>query len=739
MTVAQCCASFKARGRWRASYAVLVAAGLFVCADIAAFRVISPLLVSPARADDDDDRRERLREAMEERRQRAEERRQRAEERLQRARERQAQQEERAKAAAERAQAAAERAQATAERSVQQRSDDSSSRQVQSKDDTSSRQDTRQDTSSSSDSKKDDDKKDGDEKADKSDSKDGRNSPASAIADVDDDSEPATLVEWFDRLTKPKNAGEHGKPDRGAKPTLAKPTPAQPALANKPTLAKTWTTTTSSIRKGTKKGVDDVTQAQAVAEPASKNQSQKAAAAPAQKAVSNKGVGPAGTAPDGAPRRGMVDFELLQMGAFKQHEIMASGLDQQASERARALGFRTTARIFAPGDTAPVQRLVLPKGMSEKAAVALLKKEIPAGYFGPNHIYRIMPAADAQGRSYPVKVGAKKPDGEDDCVGDKCFARELIHWKRELKTCARSVRVGIIDTSFDTAHPAFAGRNMASASFRGGSATAARGDWHGTAVLSVLAGSSESDTPGLVPDAEFLLASAFGSDNDGQISADAISVLRALAWLDSRNVDLVNMSFSGPANPQIETAIAAMSAKGVIFVAAAGNRGANGPPSYPAAYPQVIAVTAISKDMRSYRHANRGDYVDVAAPGVNIWTALPDAREGYRTGTSFAAPFVTGLLAAMPAARKNTRTKEDVLSRISMRDLGPPGRDPTYGEGLPLAPASCNEIGGVASLPWTDEARRMAVGASSNGFSDFEPAALPDSSSAAMSAFGFSQ
>ncbi|MGE0053105.1 MAG: S8 family serine peptidase [Hyphomicrobium sp.] len=729
MTIARG-ASSRARGRWRASYAVLVAAGLFVCADIAAFRVISPLLVSPARAGDDDDRRERferLREAMEERRQRAEDRRQRA-------MERQAQRDERAKAAAERAQAAAERAQAAADRSAQQRSDDSSSRQVQSKDDNSSREDTRQDTSSSSNSKKDDDKKDdvkkdddkkdGADKADKSDDKDGRSSPASAIADVDDDSEPATLVEWFDRLTKPKNAGEHRNPDREAKPPPA----------------KSWATTTSSIKKGAKKSADDVKPAQAVAEPASKSQSEIVAVAPAQKAASKaKSVTQVGTAPDGAPRRGMVDFELLQMGAFKQHEIMASGLDQQASERARALGFQTTARIFAPGDSAPVQRLVLPKGMSEKTAVALLEKEIPAGHFGPNHIYRIKPAADAQGRSYPVNVGAKKPEGEDDCVGDKCFARELIHWKRELKTCARSVRVGIIDTSFDTAHPAFAGRNLASASFRGGSSTAASGDWHGTAVLSVLAGSSESETPGLVPDAEFLLASTFGSDSDGQISADAVSVLRALAWLDSRNVDLVNMSFSGPANPQIETAIAAMSAKGVIFVAAAGNRGANGPPSYPAAYPQVIAVTAISKDMRSYRHANRGDYVDVAAPGVNIWTALPNAREGYRTGTSFAAPFVTGLLAAMPAARKNTRTKEDVLSRISMQDLGPPGRDPTYGEGLPLAPASCNEIGGVASLPWTDEARRMAVGASSNGLSSFEPAALPDTSGAAMSAFGFSQ
>jgi hypothetical protein len=57
------------------------------------------------------------------------------------------------------------------------------------------------------------------------------------------------------------------------------------------------------------------------------------------------------------------------------------------------------------------------------------------------------------------------------------------------------------------------------------------------------------------------------------------------------------------------------------------------------------------------------------------------------------------------------QTKADVLSRISFDDLGAPGRDPIYGVGLPIAPERCNEIGGVASLPWTDEAKRMQVGA----------------------------
>jgi subtilisin family serine protease len=190
-----------------------------------------------------------------------------------------------------------------------------------------------------------------------------------------------------------------------------------------------------------------------------------------------------------------------------------------------------------------------------------------------------------------------------------------------------------------------------------------------------------------------------------------MSVLRALSWLDGQKVDVVNMSFSGPANELIEGAIAAMAERGIIFVAAAGNHGAGAPASYPAAYKQVIAVTAVTRNKQSYRHANRGDYVDVSAPGVEVWTALPGGTQGYRTGTSFATPFVTSLIAAMPAARQGAKSKEDVLARITFEDLGEPGRDPVYGEGLPVAPKSCDEIGGVASLPWTQEAKRMSVGA----------------------------
>ncbi len=738
-------------------HAAIMAASLFGAAGMATLALQASILITQAHAgnyDDRSERSERLQRQLEERQQRAEERRQRAEERRQRAEERQQQmlerqqrEAERAQAAAERAQAASVRAQAAAERTTQRadpvsRDTSSTGRASVSSRDTSTTKDTNSrstvqsskndkntDTRKKDNAKDQDDSRDQDDK-EKSSQDDDTDSANDDLAADEYQPEPTTLVEWFGKLTNSKTKAAHGN-GKGRDKDKDKDKGDAVSNANLNPNAVSGVTGTAGANNIQPAGQPPQGKA---------NGQKKAASSATVPAVSagKRAAAASRTAPDGSPKSGVVDFELLQMGSFRRREIVASGLGPDASERVRALGFQTTARVFAPGDPAPVQRLVVPNGMSEKSALALLEKEVPSAHFGPNHVYRILPAADALQRSYPAKTAANGGREEGSCVDDKCFARQLMHWKSALNACARRARVGIIDTSFDTSHPAFTGRRIDLQNFRGQSSPAS-GDWHGTAVLSVLAGRTDSGTPGLVPDADFLLASTFSTDADGQVSADAVAVLRALAWLDSQNADIVNMSFSGPPNDQIESVISAMAAKGVIFVAAAGNRGANGPPSYPAAYKQVIAVTAISKDMRNYRHANRGAYVDVAAPGVNIWTALPNAREGYRTGTSFAAPFVTGLLAAMPEARKNIRTKDDVLARVSMQDLGPPGRDPTYGEGLPLAPESCNEIGGVASLPWTDEAKQMSVGGPGAGVTGFEPAALPDTSGAAMSAFGFAQ
>jgi subtilisin family serine protease len=118
-------------------------------------------------------------------------------------------------------------------------------------------------------------------------------------------------------------------------------------------------------------------------------------------------------------------------------------------------------------------------------------------------------------------------------------------------------------------------------------------------------------------------------------------------------------------------------------VAAAGNAGPNSPPLYPAADPNVIAVSATDVDDRLLDVANRGRQIALAAPGVEVLLPAPGARYQIATGTSFAAAHVAGIAALMLA--KSPQLGPEQVRHIlvsTARDLGPKGRDDEFGAGL---------------------------------------------------------
>jgi subtilisin family serine protease len=305
------------------------------------------------------------------------------------------------------------------------------------------------------------------------------------------------------------------------------------------------------------------------------------------------------------------------------------------------------------------------------------------------------------------------------CPAERCFGSALINWQAPLAGCARDVKVGIVDTGFDKAHPAFSGLRYEYREFLPeGSAKVST--QHGTSVLSVLAGKPDSGTPGLIPDASYVIANAFSADAGGQPISDTAQMLRALHWLKASGVAVVNLSFAGPEDELVHHAVQELAKAGAIVVAAAGNDGPSAPPSYPAAYQEVIAVTAVDRNMAAYRYANRGEHIDIAAPGVDVWTAIPGRREGPQTGTSFAAPHVAAVVAvALPgmvpgedALASKRRALAQLRGRI--KPLGSEGRDPTFGLGLVQAPASCGAPPAAvaaapappASQPWAGTVRR---------------------------------
>jgi subtilisin family serine protease len=128
----------------------------------------------------------------------------------------------------------------------------------------------------------------------------------------------------------------------------------------------------------------------------------------------------------------------------------------------------------------------------------------------------------------------------------------------------------------------------------------------------------------------------------------------------------------------------------VALVAAAGNGGAGAPPAYPAAWPHVLAVTAVDSRQRVYRQANQGPYISLAAPGVGVWTAASISGGRLKSGTSFAVPFVTAALAVQRLRAPDEALDITITQMIDCaQDLGEAGFDPVFGHGLVSAPGTC--------------------------------------------------
>lgn len=375
----------------------------------------------------------------------------------------------------------------------------------------------------------------------------------------------------------------------------------------------------------------------------------------------------------------------IEPRSYSQHEVLAINLSSVAVAHLRRLGFSRDASTWIGGDTVTV--FSVPSGMDALTAIDRLEAELPNEQFHLDHLYRLyQPAmkddADKDQRTKPASVnGAKK------CLDDRCYPRALIRWSDDLATCASGVRIGIIDTDVDLRHPTFRGQNITHKSFHP-ALRSPSSNWHGTGVLALLAGRPDSGTPGLINQAQFYVASIFFAGEDGQPVTNTVSLLQALDWMKTSGVTLVNLSLTGMDDALVQKRIASLAREGLVFTAAAGNGGPAAEPSYPAAYPQVISVTAISKHRQIFPFANHGAYIDLAAPGVDVWTAVPDSREGYRSGTSFAVPFATALLAIQQQSVRRL-PKVQLLDYVETITVGAPGTGSIYGRGLVQAPPEC--------------------------------------------------
>ena len=186
---------------------------------------------------------------------------------------------------------------------------------------------------------------------------------------------------------------------------------------------------------------------------------------------------------------------------------------------------------------------------------------------------------------------------------------------------------------------------------------------------------------GAAPSAHLIAIRAFGQGPVGAESSTFV-ILKSLDYAVTQHAQIINMSFAGPKDSLIERAINAVAAKGIVMIAASGNAGAKSPLLFPAANPNVIAVSATDARDKLFEASNRGSYIALSAPGAEIFLPAPDQKYQITSGTSFAAAYVSGVAALM--LERNGALKPDDLRAIltrTARDLGSPGRDDLFGAG----------------------------------------------------------
>jgi subtilisin family serine protease len=283
-----------------------------------------------------------------------------------------------------------------------------------------------------------------------------------------------------------------------------------------------------------------------------------------------------------------------------------------------------------------------------------------------------------------------------------------------------NVTVAVIDSGIDVAHPELA--NAIAESFD--ALGAKEGPHvHGTGIAGAIV--SHARLMGSAPKARILAIRAFGAAPSGAESTSFV-ILKSLDFAASHGAQIVNMSFAGPKDPLLDRGIAAAVTKGMVLVAASGNAGPKSPPLYPAANPNVIAVSATDAHDRLFPASNRGGHIAVAAPGVDIFLPAPDGKYQMTSGTSFSAAYISGL-AALMMARKPELVPAEVRAILmkTARDLGLPGRDDLFGAGEAdafNAVTAVLEAAPVAAAPDQPPAEKVAESPPAPATRDLAPA-----------------
>ncbi|HEU4618681.1 MAG TPA: S8 family serine peptidase [Gammaproteobacteria bacterium] len=314
--------------------------------------------------------------------------------------------------------------------------------------------------------------------------------------------------------------------------------------------------------------------------------------------------------------------------------ILALSPDPQALQQAQARGFviQSDQTLQPLGDR--IVTLLVPPGVTTRRALRDLRAADPSGSYDFDHLFVTMQAVAA----VPARA-----------AGAPASAASLPP--------AVEIRVGLIDGGVDADHPVFATRRPQLSGCDGRPAASE----HGTAVASLFVGRA-SEFRGAAPGAELMAVDVYcgGAEPGGRVR----DIVVGLAALMAANVRVINMSVVGPDNAVLAAVIRKLIARSIVIVAASGNDGPHAGPLYPAAYPGVVAVTAVDAHAKVLMEASGGDYVRFAAPGADMLAASVGGKYAAVRGTSYASPLVAGLIARL-LARDDSAGVEQVVQQLA--------------------------------------------------------------------------
>lgn len=263
----------------------------------------------------------------------------------------------------------------------------------------------------------------------------------------------------------------------------------------------------------------------------------------------------------------------------------------------------------------------------------------------------------------------------------------------------QGIKIAVLDSGIDLDHEDLAANIIGGYNaINGGSYD--DDDGHGTIVAGIIGAIPNNSVGGAGVAGKASLLAVKVLDKDGYGTSESIS--KGIRWAADNDADILNLSLgANQDDPLIKQAIDYAYNKGCVIIAAAGNDFSDSV-SYPAAYSNVIAVSALNEANGLADFSNYGPEIDIAAPGVNIFSTAPNhstscgvTNYGYASGTSMSAPYVSGVAALIKA--QNPALTPNEIKQILVNntyDLGNAGNDILYGYG---ALNSFKSLGGISN------------------------------------------